>query len=204
MELFAATRRFQDRELSWRRKRNFGVRERNNEIVRHPNKTVKRAILVVATSCFLLGSALRLPAPIMEESTPTPAAKEVVKTKPKRTESNTNRREAAATTRTPAPTKKFAGKWSGIMPEIPWGNVETELTVDENESTMQWRDKIGSNSKSLTAKTTLSGNTLSARFPVGFTTAVWYITPRPDGLSADIRMTAFMNEDHGVFQRVSR
>jgi hypothetical protein len=88
------------------------------------------------------------------------------------------------------------------MPEIPWGNVDTELTVDDSETTMQWRDKIGA--KGLTAKTTLNGSTLSARFTVGLTTAVWYITPAADGTTADIRMTAFMNDDHAVFRRVSR
>jgi hypothetical protein len=145
----------------------------------------------------------RLPAPIQEiQETPTPArAEPTKKSRPKPTESETK------SIAKPSPTtagKKFAGTWSGIMPEIPWGNVQTELIVDQNETTMEWRDKIGSDSKALTAKTTLNGNTLSARFPVGFTTAVWFITPHADGVTADIRMTAFMNDDHAVFRRISR
>jgi hypothetical protein len=85
------------------------------------------------------------------------------------------------------------------MPEIPWGDIATNLTVDQNESTIEWRDI--NNPKSLTGKATLNGNTLSARIPVGFTTAVWYITPRGDGNTADVRLTAFMNDQTAVFHR---
>jgi hypothetical protein len=149
-----------------------------------------------------MATAHRLPAPIVEsEEKPTPTPEQSAKPKPKRA-SKPKTERASLPSPTPATSRKFAGKWVGTMPEVPWGNVVTELTVDENETMIQWHDKL--DSKRLTAKATLNGGTLSARFPIGVTTAVWFITPAPDGLTADIRMTAFMNDDRAVFRRVSR
>ena len=86
------------------------------------------------------------------------------------------------------------------MPEVPWGDVQTELIVDPGETQIEWQEK-GIHRGS--AKAQLNGNTLSARIPIGLTTAVWYITPNHDGTTANIRMTAFMNDDRAVFKRVS-
>jgi hypothetical protein len=163
------------------------------------------AAVVLCAGLVLLLSVHQLPAPISEVSeSPTPAPAERAKPKPKRvTESQSNRatKSQPASATAAAPAKKFAGKWSGILPEVPWGNVQTELVVDPTEATIEWR-QTGSRNRS--AKTQLIGNTLSARFPVGLTTAVWFITPRSDETTADIRMTAFANDDHAVFQRITR
>lgn len=86
------------------------------------------------------------------------------------------------------------------MPEVPWGDVPTELIVDQNESTMEWRE-AGKPKTARAAKTILNGDTLSARFPVGMTTAVWYISPKSDGVTANVRLTAFMNDQIAVFNR---
>jgi hypothetical protein len=156
---------------------------------------------IVAVSLLLLMSAQPLPAPISEVTeSPTPAPKQAAKAKSKRvTEPKAERASSASPT--PAAPKKFAGKWSGIMPEAPWGDVQTELIVDPAETTMEWQE---SGNHKGSAKTQLSGNTLSVRIPIGFTTAMWFITPNSDGVTANIRMTAFMNDDHAVFRRVSR
>jgi hypothetical protein len=157
---------------------------------------------VFAAVAFLLITAHRLPAPIVEEN-PTPAPKQVIKPKPKR--STQSKPDHATTpsrvvaTPTPARSKKFAGTWSGIMPEVPWGNVPTELIVDQNESTMDWREEGKSKAGIMNAM--ISGGTLSARFAIGFTTAVWYISPRPDGTTANVKLTAFMNDQTAIFQR---
>jgi hypothetical protein len=153
---------------------------------------------------LLLATSERLPAPISEES-PTPAPEKSAKPKPRRlAEPKTNRSakpSPSASTPSPTPSQKFAGTWSGIVPEVPWGNVQTELIVDPTETTMEWQE---SGNHKGSAKTQRNGNTLSARIPIGFTTAVWFISPRADGITADIQMTAFMNDDHAVFRRVSR
>lgn len=151
----------------------------------------------------LLLTAHRLPAPIVEEDKPTPAP--AAKPRPKRTaETKTNQATQTSTTKstpTPVPSKRFAGTWSGIMPEVPWGNIQTELIVDPTETTIEWRDSLSS--KHGTAKATLTGNTLSALFP-GWPRPVWSITPDPGGHTAQVRLQAFMNDDHAVFRRVSR
>jgi hypothetical protein len=85
------------------------------------------------------------------------------------------------------------------MPEVPWGNVPTELTVNQEETTMEWRET--GKSKAGIAKAMRNGGTISARFPIGFTTAVWFISPRSDGATATVRLTAFMNDDTAIFQR---
>ena len=162
---------------------------------------MKRLAALFFGVIVLIVTAPRLPAPISEETTPSPTAKP----KPKRvTESQPDRSAKSPppiSSPTPSPHKRFAGTWSGVMPEVPWGNVQTELIVDSTESTMEWRES--GNFKG-SAKTQLGGNSLSARIAIGFTTAVWFISPHADGITADIRMTAFMNDDHAVFQRVSR
>jgi len=152
---------------------------------------------------FLFAATYRLPAPIVEEEKPTPAP--AAKPRPKRTaETKSNRAAQTSTTKstpTPVPSKKFAGTWSGIMPEVPWGNIQTELIVDPTETTMEWRDSLSS--KHGTAKATLAGETLSALFP-GWPRPVWSITPDPGGKTAHVRLQAFMNDDHSVFRRVSQ
>jgi len=162
---------------------------------------MKRSLVLCLTTAFFLIAAHRLPAPIQEiPESPTPASEQSAKPKPKRTSEPTTR-HASSPSPTPGISKKFAGKWSGIMPEVPWGNVQTELIVDPTETTMEWRDSL--NSKPATAKAQLNGNTLSALFP-GWPRPVWSITPDPGGNTAQVRLQAFMNDDHAVFRRVSR
>jgi cytoskeletal protein RodZ len=162
-------------------------------------------IRVLLTIAFLFVTVHRLPAPIQEiPESPTPAPEQAAKPKPKGT--TKPKSEASESATNPArqqPTSKqsrFAGTWSGVMPEVPWGDVPTELIVDQSESTMEWRE-TGKPKTAVAAKTTLTGDTLSARFPTGMTTAVWYISPRPDGATANVRLTAFMNDQTAVFRR---
>lgn len=164
-----------------------------------------RLLLVVAA---LLITTHRLPAPIVEEQKPTPAPSQSETPKRKHSIRSTSSSEQSLkqteskpkATPSSAPTKKFAGKWSGIMPEVPWGDIQTELIVDPTETTMSWEDSLDKNRP--TVKTQLNGNTISAHFP-GWPKAVWYITPNSDGQTAKVRLTAFMNDDHAVFRRVS-
>jgi hypothetical protein len=163
-------------------------------------KSHKILILAVIVA---IASSHRLPAPIVEESqTPAPEQSATRKrARPKVLEAEPQSSGQARTNATPMPSrpKKFAGSWVGVMPEVPWGDVQTELVVDETEATMSWGD-VGK--KKTLAKTQVDGETISARFPAGFTTAVWYITPRGDG-SATVRLTAFMNDQTALFRRQS-
>jgi hypothetical protein len=166
------------------------------------------AILVIV---LLIVSASRLPAPISEipeSPTPAPTVAPTAKPKPKSLPKPKQKSEASESATNPARQKpspkqsRFAGTWGGIMPEVPWGDVPTELIVDQNESTMEWRE-AGKPKTALAAKTILNGDTLSARFLVGMTTAVWYISPKSDGVTANVRLTAFMNDQTAVFHRTA-
>ena len=83
------------------------------------------------------------------------------------------------------------------MPEVPWGNVATELMVDQTETTMEWQE---SGKEKGLSKTRLNGNTLQASFLVGVT-ATWSLTPQPDGVTAQVRLQAFMNDQTAIFHR---
>ena len=48
-----------------------------------------------------------------------------------------------------------------------------------------------------------NGDALTANFPAPLLGAsTWSITPQPDGITAHVRMQAFMNDFHAVFRRV--
>jgi hypothetical protein len=147
----------------------------------------------------MLFLAQRAPAPIQEEATPTPAPERSAK--PKRQSTTNQRTQGFISGPTPARAKKFAGTWSGIMPEVPWGDIQTTLVIDATETTMLWEDTLAKHGPAV--RTQLNGETIVAHFP-GWPKPVWYITPNPDGQTANIRLTAFMNDDHAVFRRVSR
>ena len=164
--------------------------------------------------CLLLGAVLlwvtapRLPAPIQEvPESPTPAPTVAATAKPKPKPSSKPKAKAEASESAPSPSKRsvgpktsrFAGKWVGIMPEVPWGNVATELIVDETGTTMQWQE---SGRQKGTEKTRLSGDTLQATFQVGVA-ATWSITLQPDGATARVRLQAFMNNQTAIFHRSS-
>jgi hypothetical protein len=157
--------------------------------------------LVVAG--LLVVSAHRLPAPIQEiPESPTPAAEQSPKTKrasakPKSTPPATETTKSAIKQTMGAKTSRFAGTWVGTMPEVPWGNVATELIVDETGTTMQWQE---SGKQKGTEKARLSGDTLQATFQVGVA-AIWSLTPQPDGVTARVRLQAFMNDQTAVFHR---
>ena len=163
-------------------------------------------------SCLLLGAVLllatahRLPAPIQEvPESPTPVPTVAATAKPKPKPSPKPKAKAEASESAPSPSKRpvgpktsrFAGKWVGTMPQVPWGNVATELIVDETGTTMQWQE---SGKQKGTEKTRLSGDTLQATFPVGVA-ATWSLTPQPDGATARVRLQAFMNNQTAIFHR---
>jgi hypothetical protein len=174
---------------------------------------MKRTIAALLTVALFLIAAHRLPAPIQElPESPTPTAEPSVKPKVKASKGETTPSQetrtpsrAARATPSPKPTvaqskgARFAGTWVGTMPEVPWGNVATELIVDETGTTMQWQE---SGKQKGTEKARLSGDTLQATFQVGVA-AIWSLTPQPDGATARVRLQAFMNDQTAVFHRVA-
>ena len=161
--------------------------------------------LIVASVLFT--SAHRLPAPVQElpeNPSPTPGSEPSQTTKPKKPsvkrKSTTVTREAKKSSPVQNIGKSpFAGKWVGTMPEVPWGNVATELTVDATGTTMQWQE---SGKPKGIAKTEPSGGTLRAHFQVGVA-ETWSLTPLGNGTTAKVRLQALMNDQTAVFHRVS-
>ena len=162
----------------------------------------------VAIRCFVVAGLLtvsvhRLPAPISEESSPTPQSEQSTKSKskplpkpkpkPGASESATN---SVKQQRTPKQSR-FAGIWVGTMPTFPMGPAAVVLTVDSTETTMAmtWRGST------VTVKAQRNGDMLQATSPEGIYTNTWSLTPQPDGVTARVRMQAFMNDFSAVFHR---
>lgn len=172
----------------------------------------QRSILLILCPLILLLTTLQLPAPIQElPESPTPTPERSAKPKVNASKSETTPTQETRTppraARATPPAKptvaqskaaRFAGTWVGTMPEVPWGNVATELVVDQTETTMEWQE---SGKQKGHAKAKLSGNTLQASFPAGMTTATWSITPQSDGVTAHVRLQAFMNDQTALFHR---
>jgi hypothetical protein len=196
--------------------------------LRSAMKTLARTALVI----FLLAvTAHRLPAPIQEvPESPTPVPEQSAKPKPKPKPLPKPKSEASESATNPVrqePSTKpsrFAGTWVGTMPTIPWGNLESVLTVDSTETSMavSWyeADEPGdakthkyfkaapasarghAAAKPAFAKAQLNGDTLAVTFPAALLgTSKWSIIPQPDGTTARVRMQAFMNDFTAVFHR---
>jgi cytoskeletal protein RodZ len=97
-----------------------------------------RLLLMVSV---LLITAHRLPAPIVEEEKPTPAAEQSAKPKPKPTikpkatrensESATRRQTSSPPPKTqPTQQNRFSGTWNGIINCGPGGDIEHTIAID--------------------------------------------------------------------------
>jgi hypothetical protein len=165
-----------------------------------------KSLRLTTVVLMLIIAPQRLPAPIQEvpeSPTPAPAIAPTGTPKSKPSQQRKPKPEASESTKNsvkqqPTPkSRSFAGKWVGTMPEVPWGNVATELIVDQTETMMDWQE---SGKKKGRSKTTLNGNTLQASFQVGVT-AKWSLTPQPGGATAHVRLQAFMNDQTAIFHR---
>jgi hypothetical protein len=156
--------------------------------------------ILIAAAVFLL-TAPRSPAPIVEETTPRPTVAPRPEAKPKRAKSHAAPKPTSEPKQERSANKiRFAGKWVGTMSEVPWGNVATELTVDQAEATMHWQES--GQEKGLAKASVVNGNTLQANFVVGVA-ETWSITPLSDGTTARVRLQAFMNDQTAIFHRLT-
>jgi hypothetical protein len=197
------------------------------------DKLLRRTNYFLLVAALLLITAHRLPAPISEESTPTPPPEQSTKPKSKPLPKPKPKSEASESATNPvrqqrnSKQSRFAGTWAGTMPTIPWGNLESVVTIDSTETNMavSWYEAADSGNarthdhfkpapasarghtaaKLAFAKARLDGDTLAASFPAPLLgTSTWSITPQPDGATARVRMQAFMNDFSAVFHRTAR
>jgi len=160
---------------------------------------------IVLAMLILTATSRRLPAPISEESpTPSPAeqsAKPKSKPllRPKRIQT-TNSSTTPARQQPLLKQSRFAGTWVGMMPAFPTGAQDTILTVDSKEATMShlWTDHPPTD----VAKAEIIGDTIRATFHANVT-FTFSVTPKPDGVTAIVRLQAFMNDNTAVFHRAA-
>ena len=153
-------------------------------------------IRLLALVAVLLITAHQLPAPILEEATPTPTVAHKAKSKPK-----SESRESAkshASQQANVKRSRFAGTWVGTMATFPYGNLATVLKVDSTETMIAL---TCGGAHGAVAKAKLNGDTLQATWPAGINTSTWSLTPQPDGETALVRMQAFVNNNTAVFHR---
>ena len=168
---------------------------------------MKRRLALLFGVALLFISAHRLPAPIAEESTPTPPPQQSAKPKPKLASKPKPKPELNESSTNPVrqqPSSKqgrFAGTWVGTIPAFPTGPQDTVLTIDPKETTMlhTWIN----NPPTQVAKADINGDTIQATFPNGVATYTFSVTPMPDGVTASVRLQAFMNDNRAVFHRVA-
>ena len=154
---------------------------------------------LVATLLFV--TADRLPAPISEvPDNPTPAATPKSKPKPKpKPEASESTKTAVKQQPTPKQSR-FAGTWVGTIPAFPTGPQDTILTVDPKEATMShtW---VG-HPPTQVAKAEIFGDTIRATFHTDVT-FTFSLTPMSDGVTASVRLQAFLNNNKAVFRRTT-
>ena len=143
--------------------------------------------LITLVIGILVISAHRLPAPISEESTATPAPEQSAKPKSKRVSkpkaANENAERAAMSqkrTITPAATRnqnRFDGTWVGTLNNLPFaGNVEFTLVVTGNGTSVTEKSaNFGTN----TFQVNCDGSTM--RWETG---SSWTLTPIAEGQTA--------------------
>jgi hypothetical protein len=167
---------------------------------------------------------------VPESPSPAPTVEPRAKPKPKASPKPKPKSEVSQSATNPIrqqPSLKqsrFAGNWVGTMPTIPWGDLPSVVTIDSTETAMamSWYEadepgnaKIHQHFKSAPesarghaaanpafAKARIEGDTIIASFPAPLLgKSTWSLTPQADGVTANVRMQAFMNDFTAVFHR---
>ena len=158
---------------------------------------------VLFTAVIILLGLDRLPAPIVEEEKPTPAAEQPEAPRRKRSTRSTATEQTSAPARakaTPEPASqgpaRFAGTWNGKVNQGLLGHVQTSVTVDPTATSVELSHNLGGGTRSLTT----SGNTISWKTGVVGEVA-WSLTPNSDGQTAEVTMKGLLLNDSATFRR---
>src|SRR2546429_2492328 len=168
-------------------------------------------IRLLLSIALLLIAAHRLPAPISEEPSPTPA-EQSAKPKPKRTIKSTDSREGseASTKRQTSPRPQiqrtpnstpFVGTWSGTMNISFFGDIGYTFLIDPAQATVKmW----GTNKPSEIPQTTAD----VCRASVGadgiswnWSAWKWTLKPYPEGKTALVKVAGAFQNATAVFER---
>lgn len=155
----------------------------------------KHIRLLLCIGSVMLLTIHRLPAPISEIATPTPASKE--ETKPKKTRSKSKTKSSSSSTQSLQGPARFAGTWRGTIDfGIFNGSAEVTLTIDASATSVNETNKFISGTRTLKN----NGTSVSWR-EAAFNTASWTLTPNPDGKTASVKLTDILINSSAIFRR---
>lgn len=165
-----------------------------------------RASCILVTIVSILLWVDRLPAPIVEEEKPTPAAEESASPRRKHAARSTSTEQTpSAQTETkskpaPAPVSqgpaRFAGTWTGKVNQGLLGHAQSSVTIDANAISVE----LGHNLGGSTRPVTINGNSISWKSGVAGE-ITWTLTPNNDGQTAQVTMKGLMLNDTTTFRR---
>ena len=168
---------------------------------------MNRSIIALGILCLLLAAPQRLPAPISEVESPTPAPEQSPKPKPKRTvkpkviqssESSTKRTSAQATTGTTVSQPKLAGTWSGTLKisGILATTPNASFVINPTQNVVQWTNEHGTDNYPAVA----IGNSISWKAG-SFSEVNCSLTLLSDGQTAQVKMTSIWGSALGTVKK---
>jgi hypothetical protein len=165
-------------------------------------KTICRSCLI---GCLLLFTTANLPAPISEES-PTPAATQSAKPKPKR--KNTSEGSKASTKRQPSQTpkidqsincKKFDGKWTGTLNCGEFGVVQYTDVISDSGTSVE--SSASNRDSKLLSAATCTGKMIISNWTIGSNSGTTTGTLNADGRTAIVHEKANGDRSgHGAYE----
>ena len=168
---------------------------------------IRGILLPTLIVTFLVASAHRSPAPVIEETPPpektsTPVAKH---SKSKgRTDADANTNEASASSaeekHRAARSLSFSGDWAGTIAQGVWGNVAYHFIVNAAGTSVTERSRLGND----TQPASWNGKFLAWRSGVFLKEISWTLTPNNDGRTAAVACSSpFYGNPSATFRKVS-
>ena len=163
--------------------------------------------ILFTAALFVFITALRVPAPIVEEekATPAPEAQAKPQTKhSKKNKSEESEQEKPHPTKPPEPPKpplptgpaRFAGPWTGKFTSGPLSHVPSTLTVDATASSIDLSQNLGGGSRRATA----TNDTLTWHAGI-LGEVTWTLTLNSDGQTAQVTMKGLFGHNSQTFRR---
>ena len=147
-------------------------------------------VLFLVLAGTLLLFAQHLPAPVVEDTTPTPAAEHSAKPKLKRTSKPKNESESSRSSvkrqvfpPSSIPQKRFAGTWSGSVSNnsLVWaGEHQMTFIINSAENLVKVEPRAGAGAA------IISGNTISWKSTWYWNPWHWTLTLGADGRTANV------------------
>jgi hypothetical protein len=162
-------------------------------------------VVIVATAIFT--SAQRLPAPIVEQESPTPTPQQSASPKRKQTKAREETSNTSSHRQTPSPpvknqpsptTPQFGGSWTGhfkVTGVLLMASEDT-FVISPLQKSLQWIVNQGGSDHTAVAL----GNSISWKSG-SFSEINCKLTMHSDGRTADIRMTSMWGSASGTVIR---